>query len=67
MSAPSILALTWGTSCKALTTASVSYTHLDVYKRPFQETPRLMGQYVDTEVKSAVGRADVVIKMQDAI
>jgi hypothetical protein len=26
-----------------------------------------MGQYVDTEVKSAVGRADVVIKMQDAI
>ena len=28
---------------------------------------KLMGQYVDTEVKSAVGRADVVIKMQDAI
>lgn len=28
---------------------------------------RLMGQYVDTEVKSATGRADVVVKMQDAI
>ena len=28
---------------------------------------RLMGQYVDAEVKSAVGRADVVIKMQEAI
>jgi len=26
-----------------------------------------MGMYVDSEVKSAVGRADVVIKMQDAI
>ena len=26
-----------------------------------------MGQYVDAEVKSAVGRADVVIKMQEAI
>lgn len=27
----------------------------------------LMGQYVETEVKSAIGRADVVVKMQDAI
>lgn len=26
-----------------------------------------MGQYVDTEVKSAVGRADVVLKLADAI
>ena len=26
-----------------------------------------MGQYVDAEVKSAVGRTDVVIKMQEAI
>lgn len=26
-----------------------------------------MGQYVDTEVKSAIGRADVVVKMKDAI
>jgi hypothetical protein len=26
-----------------------------------------MGQYVDTEVKSAVGRADVVLKLTDAI
>ena len=26
-----------------------------------------MGQYVDAEVKSAVGRADVVVKLQDAI
>lgn len=26
-----------------------------------------MGQYVDVEVKSAIGRADVVVKMQDAI
>lgn len=28
---------------------------------------RLMGQYVDVEVKNAIGRADVVIKMPDAI
>ena len=27
----------------------------------------LMGQYVDVEVKNAIGRADVVIKMPDAI
>ena len=26
-----------------------------------------MGQYVDTEVKSAIGLADVVVKMKDAI
>ena len=26
-----------------------------------------MGQYVDAEVKSAVGRADVVVKLTDAI
>ena len=26
-----------------------------------------MGQYVDVEVKNAIGRADVVIKMPDAI
>ena len=26
-----------------------------------------MGMYVDSEVKSAVGRADVVIRMKDAI
>ena len=26
-----------------------------------------MGQYVDTEVKSAIGRADVMVKLQDAI
>lgn len=26
-----------------------------------------MGMYVETEVKSSVGRADVVIKMRDAI
>ena len=26
-----------------------------------------MGQYVDAEVKSAIGRADVVVKMQDTI
>ena len=28
---------------------------------------RLMGQYVDVEVKSAIGRADVVLKLTDAI
>ena len=28
---------------------------------------RLMGQYVDSEVKSAKGRADVVVKLTDAI
>ena len=28
---------------------------------------RLMGQYVESEVKSAKGRADVVVKLQDAV
>ena len=28
---------------------------------------RLMGQYVDVEVQSAIGRADVVLKLSDAI
>ncbi|MBQ8673907.1 MAG: ATP-binding protein [Bacteroides sp.] len=28
---------------------------------------RLMGQYVESEVKNAIGRADVVVKLQDAI
>ena len=37
------------------------------YQTIFYLLFRLMGQYVDVEVKSAVGRADVVIKMQEAI
>ena len=37
------------------------------YQTIFYLLFRLMGQYVDAEVKSAVGRADVVIKMQEAI
>lgn len=37
------------------------------YQTIFYLIFRLMGQYVDTEVKSATGRADVVVKMQDAI
>lgn len=37
------------------------------YQTIFYLLFRLMGIYVDSEVKSAVGRADVVIKMQDAI
>ena len=37
------------------------------YQTIFYLLFRLMGQYVDTEVKSAIGRADVVVKMQDAI
>lgn len=37
------------------------------YQTIFYLLFRLMGQYVDTEVKSAIGRADVVIKMQDII
>jgi hypothetical protein len=28
---------------------------------------RLMGQYVDAEVKSAIGRADVVVRLADAV
>ena len=28
---------------------------------------RLMGQYIDVEVDTAIGRADAVVKMQDAI
>ncbi|MBP3473099.1 MAG: PD-(D/E)XK nuclease domain-containing protein, partial [Paraprevotella sp.] len=37
------------------------------YQTIFYLLFRLMGQYVDTEVKSAVGRADVVMKLTDAI
>lgn len=37
------------------------------YQTIFYLLFRLMGQYVDTEVKSAVGRADVVVKLQEAI
>ncbi len=37
------------------------------YQTIFYLLFRLMGQYVDTEVKSAIGRVDVVVKMQDAI
>ena len=37
------------------------------YQTIFYLLFRLMGQYVDAEVKSAVGRADVVVKLQDAI
>lgn len=37
------------------------------YQTIFYLLFRLMGQYVDTEVKSAVGRADVVLKLTDAI
>lgn len=37
------------------------------YQTIFYLLFRLMGQYVDAEVKSAIGRADVVVKMQDAI
>ena len=28
---------------------------------------KLMGQYVETEVKSAIDRSDIVVKLQDAI
>ena len=28
---------------------------------------RLMGQYIDVEVDTAIGRADAVVKLQDAI
>ncbi|MBQ8501099.1 MAG: ATP-binding protein [Bacteroides sp.] len=37
------------------------------YQTIFYLLFRLMGQYVDVEVKSAVGRADVVLKLTDAI
>lgn len=37
------------------------------YRTIFYLIFRLMGQYVDTEVKSATGRADVVVKLQDAV
>lgn len=37
------------------------------YQTIFYLLFRLMGQYVDAEVKSAIGRADVVVKMKDAI
>lgn len=37
------------------------------YQTIFYLLFRLMGQYVDAEVKSAIGRADVVVKMTDAI
>lgn len=37
------------------------------YQTIFYLLFRLMGQYVDAEVKSAIGRADVVVKMPDVI
>ena len=37
------------------------------YQTIFYLLFRLMGQYVDTEVKSAVGRADVVVRLADAV
>lgn len=37
------------------------------YQTIFYLLFRLMGQYVETEVKTAVGRADVVVKMPDAV
>ncbi len=37
------------------------------YQTIFYLLFRLMGQYVDAEVNSAIGRADVVVKLQDAI
>ena len=37
------------------------------YQTIFYLLFRLMGQYVDAEVKSAVGRADVVVRMKDVI
>lgn len=37
------------------------------YQTIFYLLFRLMGQYVDAEVKSAIGRADVVVKMKEAV
>ena len=37
------------------------------YQTIFYLLFRLMGQYVESEVKSSVGRADVVVKLQDAV
>lgn len=37
------------------------------YQTIFYLIFKLMGQYVETEVKSAIGRSDVVVKLQDAI
>ena len=37
------------------------------YQTIFYLLFRLMGQYVDVEVKSAIGRADVVLKLSDTI
>lgn len=37
------------------------------YQTIFYLLFRLMGQFVETEVKSAVGRADAVVKLQDAV
>ena len=37
------------------------------YQTIFYLLFRLMGQYVDVEVQSAIGRADVVLKLSDAV
>lgn len=37
------------------------------YQTIFYLLFRLMGQYVDAEVKSAIGRADVVVRMKDTV
>ena len=37
------------------------------YQTIFYLLFRLMGQYVESEVKSSVGRADVVVQLQDVV
>lgn len=37
------------------------------YQTIFYLLFRLMGQYVETEVKSAIGRADAVVRLRDAV
>ena len=47
--------------------SSIPYDLENNQEKHYQTIFRLMGQYVDVEVKNAIGRADVVIKMPDAI
>ena len=43
------------------------YTDIEHYQTIFYLLFRLMGQYVESEVKSSVGRADVVVQLQDVV
>lgn len=43
----------------------IIFVTVTIHQTIFYLLFRLMGQYVDAEVKSAIGRADVVVRMKE--